>query len=332
MKENGYNDGQVSERLRAEGRIQYSRKTINTRFQRIRFAQAKRVDEMLLEGYKEWQYEDDVLLMKAKDLADAEIEDTIKRLRSKRFDKVSDYMHKLNPEAIFSKKACKERYIGLVNGTASIPIDLDDNPQKRREELQAYQESREKAREIAKKEKVAKDEAERQAVEAAKLVHAEKAAEAARKRQLNAEYKARREQEKAEKKLYGFKKADEVRKKRDEKAEHKKLAEAAPKSRSSATLLSIKTLDTITPATPDPRAALSLQQLKALCGSKSLSKEGRSKAEFVERLKAMDQKLTLAELKRMSGLKGLNTSANKTNLIHQLALREVDNIKKDATS
>jgi len=58
MKEQGYSDSQIAGRLVQENRIHYNNKTINTRFQRIRMAQARRVDDLLLEGYKQWQYED----------------------------------------------------------------------------------------------------------------------------------------------------------------------------------------------------------------------------------------------------------------------------------
>jgi hypothetical protein len=338
MKEQGYSDGQISDRLVSENRVHYNKKTINTRFQRIRMAQAKRVDEMLLEGYKEWKYEDvnacpihsrldfkltqiqDLLLMKAKEMADREIQETIVRTRAKRFGKVALNMYKLNQEAIFSDKACKERYIGLINGTAAIPIELDDNPQKRREELLAYQQSREKAREKATKEIEEKAEAARQAAEASKLLQAERAAEAAAKRQRDAEYKARRELEKSQKKIAGFTRAEQSRQKREAKAAAKKTIEEE-KVRAHS-LLTIKALNAITPMTPDPRTFLNFADLKTLCALKSVSTQGRTKADLLERLTTADQKLSLVELKQLCRINGLNSSANKPTLIHQLALKE----------
>lgn len=58
MKEKGYSDQQIADRLKREGRTKYDRKSISTRVARIKWAQAARVDEMILEGYKEWQFED----------------------------------------------------------------------------------------------------------------------------------------------------------------------------------------------------------------------------------------------------------------------------------
>lgn len=58
MKEKGYSDQQIADRLKREGRTKYDRKSISTRVGRIKWAQAARVDEMMIEGYKEWQFED----------------------------------------------------------------------------------------------------------------------------------------------------------------------------------------------------------------------------------------------------------------------------------
>lgn len=58
MRENGYSDRQISEKLAKDGRIRYDQKSISTRIMRIRLAQAENVDFLLREGYKEWEFED----------------------------------------------------------------------------------------------------------------------------------------------------------------------------------------------------------------------------------------------------------------------------------
>ena len=58
MRENGFSDRQIAEKLQKDGRFCYDEKSISTRIVRIRQAQAGKVDFLLKEGYKEWKYQD----------------------------------------------------------------------------------------------------------------------------------------------------------------------------------------------------------------------------------------------------------------------------------
>lgn len=58
MREKGYSDRQIADKLAKEGRVRYDQKSISTRIMRIRLAQAGNVDFLLKEGYKEWEFED----------------------------------------------------------------------------------------------------------------------------------------------------------------------------------------------------------------------------------------------------------------------------------
>ena len=58
MREKGYTDQQIADRLTREGRVRYDRKSICTRIARVKQAQAAYVDKLLEEGYKEWEIED----------------------------------------------------------------------------------------------------------------------------------------------------------------------------------------------------------------------------------------------------------------------------------
>jgi hypothetical protein len=58
MREKGFSDRQIADRLAKEGRVRYDQKSISTRIMRIRLAQAGNVDFLLKEGYKEWEFED----------------------------------------------------------------------------------------------------------------------------------------------------------------------------------------------------------------------------------------------------------------------------------
>lgn len=58
MRDKGYSDKAIVERLKKEGRVRYDAKSISTRIMRINIAQAKNVDFLLKEGYKEWEFSD----------------------------------------------------------------------------------------------------------------------------------------------------------------------------------------------------------------------------------------------------------------------------------
>ena len=58
MREKGFTDRQIAEKLAKDGRVRYDQKSISTRIMRIRLAQAENVEFLLREGYKEWEFKD----------------------------------------------------------------------------------------------------------------------------------------------------------------------------------------------------------------------------------------------------------------------------------
>jgi hypothetical protein len=58
MREKGYTDRQIADKLAADGRVRYEPKSVATRIVRIKEVQAEHVDYLLKEGYKEWELED----------------------------------------------------------------------------------------------------------------------------------------------------------------------------------------------------------------------------------------------------------------------------------
>lgn len=58
MREKGFSDREISERLTKEGRTHYDTKSISTRIMRIRLAQAEQFDRLLKDGIVEWQVDD----------------------------------------------------------------------------------------------------------------------------------------------------------------------------------------------------------------------------------------------------------------------------------
>jgi hypothetical protein len=58
MREKGFSDKQIADKLAKDGRVRYDQKSISTRIMRIRLAQAANVDTLLKNGCKEWEFED----------------------------------------------------------------------------------------------------------------------------------------------------------------------------------------------------------------------------------------------------------------------------------
>jgi hypothetical protein len=63
MREKGFSDRQIADKLAKDGRVRYDQKSISTRIMRIRLAQAENVDFLLREGFKEWEFEDVSIIM-----------------------------------------------------------------------------------------------------------------------------------------------------------------------------------------------------------------------------------------------------------------------------
>ncbi|KAF2473103.1 uncharacterized protein BDR25DRAFT_128669 [Lindgomyces ingoldianus] len=346
MKEKGYTDHQIAEKLAKEGRILYDKKSIGGRICRIKSAQAEHVDFLLKEGYKEWGLEDDKILLAAFELADIDINNEMEQVRSRRFHKVSTFMRKLNKDAIFSSKACKDRYQALMAGTATIPIDEDgpDNQIVRRMEMEAFRESRERIREEDCKAKERKIEEKRRARDAERSRVIQRQQEVVRAREEKAREKAERAAQKIadnQARIQRMQDEKEAKVKQREQIKERKAAEEAaakelreklnPHTPVKATNVAI--LKTITKDHPDPRSILSLADLKTLCANRNLSTEGEQKDDFVKRLDEADNANSLVALKKLVRARGLNTAGSKPQMKYQLALAEasaMSSFDKDA--
>ncbi|KAH7401051.1 hypothetical protein DE146DRAFT_718122 [Phaeosphaeria sp. MPI-PUGE-AT-0046c] len=328
MRDKGYSDKAIAEKLKVDGRVRYDQKSISTRIMRIREAQAKNVDFLLKEGYKEWEFEDDCLLMQAHALADIEINYEVERIRAWRFRKVSEYMRRLNKDALFSTTACRERYNTLIEGTARIPTDMDDDPDTRRFELETYRQTREDARNKEQSENKIKYAKERNEKGAARIRSAQKAAETAAKRQRREEEKVQRAMQRAASAQVRYTRAAEnaaAKSKRNEqiqkerKSKEKEIAEGEGKSKEAAASFTATTANNMAERR-DPRSYINLTELTLMSGKRGLPGLGRSKDQLISGLQDADDEYTHADLKKMCQAKGLETSGDIVQLKYELAL------------
>jgi hypothetical protein len=266
----------------------------------------------------------DELLIQAHALADIEINYEIERIRAWRFRKVSEYMRRLNKDTLFSAKACRERYNALTDGTARIPTEMDDDPDTRRAEIEAYRISRETVRNADKAKKDAEEAAEAKAKHEARAKNAQKAEEVAGKRASKEAEKAQRAMTRAAQAQIRAQRAienqnakalrnNQIKKQKDAQEKKKRAANKAP----TLTLTTGK----VDSETPDPRGYLDVSNLKKMVQDRGLDMpRKKDKDSLVQALKDADDEYSQADLKKMCRSKGLNANGSKVQMKYQLAL------------
>ncbi|KAF2445250.1 hypothetical protein P171DRAFT_454843 [Karstenula rhodostoma CBS 690.94] len=338
MREKGFSDKQIAQRLAKEGRIKYNSKSVSTRIQRIKVVQAQRADFELENGIIEWQLEDDQLLLRAYDLASIEIAYEIERLRAWRFKKTAEWMRRMNKDSVFSGRACHARYAALLDGTATIPCDVDDDPPARHAALDAFRRAKEAERDT-----------ERDAKEALAAAQERiKLEAAARQAQLNLEKATKQATKKAAANARATKRATKKTLEARQAEDHlkKKTAAAADKAARHAASeadvkfradFALKHFRHVTDATPDPRRVLDLQDLRKLCRARKMNDhvrrgEGEVKKVLLGRLREADEALRLTQLRALLAERGIPGGGTKVQMKYQLALfaaRECDSYVRD---
>ncbi|KAF1947960.1 hypothetical protein EJ02DRAFT_364466, partial [Clathrospora elynae] len=328
MREKGFSDRQIADKLAKDGRVRYDQKSISTRIMRIRLAQAENVDFLLREGYKEWEFEDDCLLMQAYALADIETNYEIERIRAWRFRKVSEYMRRLNKNTLFSATACRERYNDIMDESARIPTEMDDDPFTRRAEMEAYRESREEVRNEEKAEKDEKEALEVKNKNEAKSRNAQKAEEIANKRASKEAEKAQRAMNRAaQAQTRAAQAANNQNAKAQRNAQIKKQKtehEAKRASRKRAVNDNVTLTRTnykVSTNTADPRSYLSVADLVDMCEDRGVDvPSDKDKKRIVKALRDADDEYSQNDLKKICRTKGLNAHSSKVQMKYQLAL------------
>jgi hypothetical protein len=148
LKQQGYSDEYVARRLADEGRIRYVGRTIGSRWLRIRKALEAKEEEILEDEFSDWhdgevrlysfaisgnrtnKSQDERLEQAVKEI-DASIEKQIAKLQEKKWLQVATHVAELIQKKKYTPKLCRERYDGLMDGTALPPIELDSDQEGR---------------------------------------------------------------------------------------------------------------------------------------------------------------------------------------------------------
>jgi hypothetical protein len=268
--------------------------------------------------------------MQAYALADIEVNYEVERIRAWRFKKVSEYMRRLKKDALFSATACRERYSALVEGTARIPTEMDDDPDTRRMELETYRLAREEVRSKEQDEKDAQEAIERKAKDEARTLNAQKAVEVAFKRQKKEDEKAARAMKRAAAAQVRCARAGEnatakaarnAQIQKQKAAVEKKISKGKPNSKKTSNSNDTLTVTNskITADTLDPRGYLSVADLSKMCADRGFETTGKDKDALLDDLKDVDEEWSLKDLQKMCRSEGLNIGT-KLQMRHQLAL------------
>ncbi|KAJ4350130.1 uncharacterized protein N0V89_008751 [Didymosphaeria variabile] len=326
MREKGFTDKQIAFNFANQGRTKYDSKSISTRIQRIKLVQSQHVDFELENGMREWKLEDDQLLLRAYDLASIEIAYEIERLRAWRFKKTAEWMRRMNKVSVFSGKACHARYSSLLDGTATIPCDVDDDPAQRRAAMEVLRQQKEDEREAEREAKEA-EEAERERIkDEAAVRQAKILEEKAEKRAQDTRAASARATTRATKQTFNQRQAEDHLKKKKAAAADKLAKKAATEAeRKFREEFALKHFKHVTEDTPDPRRVLDVVDLRNLCRARKINdhvmkKDGETKKVLLQRLRDADERLRVAELRELVKARGIPHGGTKVQMKYQLAL------------
>ncbi|KAK0779180.1 hypothetical protein LTR02_009217 [Friedmanniomyces endolithicus] len=132
LKQQGFSDEYVSQKLIQEGRIRYQAKTVTSRWLRLRKALEAAENERMDDELSDWHEDDDAKLRQSiKDLEDKFEADMEKLIEKKWVEVAATLALRINKKK-YSSRACRERFEGLENGTALLPIELDKDQEGRK--------------------------------------------------------------------------------------------------------------------------------------------------------------------------------------------------------
>jgi hypothetical protein len=220
---------------------------------------------------------------------------------------------------------------------------MDDDPDARREEMEAYREKHLNEELQAEDEKATKEAIARKARDEARIANAQKAADIALKRQQKEEDKAQRAMKRAAAAQVRLNRAGEnaaaktqrnAQIQKEKAAAEKKAFKGKNKSKTSPTKQAPNPNTTftipsakITTDTTDPRTYLSDADLMKMCAQKGIPALSKTKAQMISALQDIDEEWTSADLSKMCRAQGLPHTGNKTEMKYYLALAEAQQCK-----
>ncbi|KAI4731533.1 hypothetical protein E4T49_00700 [Aureobasidium sp. EXF-10728] len=134
MKQQGYKDDVIRERLIEKGFTCYEARSVACRWMRIRKKTQEYEEKLLDEELTDWHLGEDEMLEEAYEIADKKFQIELEKLEQKRWTWTAQNLNKRLPRERFSAKACQQRHEARLNGTARCPPEIDPDPEARARE------------------------------------------------------------------------------------------------------------------------------------------------------------------------------------------------------
>ncbi|KEQ67066.1 uncharacterized protein M437DRAFT_36266 [Aureobasidium melanogenum CBS 110374] len=134
MKQQGYKDEDIRDRLIEKGFTCYEARSVACRWMRIRKKTQEYEEKLLDEELTDWHLGEDELLEEAYEIADKKFQIELEKLEQKRWTWTAQNLNKRLPRERFSAKACRQRHEARRNGTARCPPEIDPDPEARQRE------------------------------------------------------------------------------------------------------------------------------------------------------------------------------------------------------
>ncbi|KAI7548422.1 hypothetical protein KC331_g4418 [Hortaea werneckii] len=208
LKQQGYSDEYVAQRLMDEGRVRYVPKTVGSRWLRLRKALQEAEDEKLDDELSDWHVGEDDELESVEKVVDEKYKLEVQKVYERKWREVAAVLAEKLRKRKYTAKACKERFEAVKAGNALKAIELDSDQEGRkllREERIAANKAR-RAEQAAEAQRL-EDEKQRKQ-EARQAEHHEKEKERAQKikerqsvKKMEAELKEARKREKERSRL-----------------------------------------------------------------------------------------------------------------------------------
>ncbi|KAG9961763.1 hypothetical protein KCU61_g5185, partial [Aureobasidium melanogenum] len=134
MKQQGYKDEDIRDRLIEKGFTCYEARSVACRWMRIRKKTQEYEEKLLDEELTDWHLGEDEMLEEAYEVADKKFQIELEKLEQKRWTWTAQNLNKRLPRERFSAKACRQRHEARRNGTARCPPEIDPDPEARQRE------------------------------------------------------------------------------------------------------------------------------------------------------------------------------------------------------
>ncbi|KAK5117977.1 hypothetical protein LTR62_004021 [Meristemomyces frigidus] len=132
LKQQGYSDEFVRQKLIQENRIRYNAKTVGSRWLRIRKALAVAEEDRLDDELSDWHIGEDDVLHESVKAIEEKYEKALQKLMENKWKDISQELTLRLEKKKFTGKACRERYEAIANGTALLALEIDPDQEGRR--------------------------------------------------------------------------------------------------------------------------------------------------------------------------------------------------------